>query len=147
MDCGYWFKWPPGKYPYFIKPHGEVVRFYVHNNVPYLNEDNPVDALPADEEEGAIEVLDLLSGDLGPGNVGGPEEPDVPEEAQDPGQKDLKAVALSRDHLLTHIPKNAWCRACQRAKMLAKRARRKANKADRIAEIRAFGDLVTADHL
>eukprot|EP00972_Heterocapsa_arctica_P022849 3362250-Heterocapsa_arctica.AAC.1 len=31
--------------------------------------------------------------------------------------------------------------------MNAKRARRKANKAERMAEIRVFGDVVTADHL
>eukprot|EP00972_Heterocapsa_arctica_P090527 13356831-Heterocapsa_arctica.AAC.1 len=60
MDCGYWFKWPPGKDPYFVKPNGDIVRLYVHNNVPYLNEDNAVTALPADDdEEGAIEVLEL----------------------------------------------------------------------------------------
>ena len=70
-----------------------------------------------------------------------------PGDAPEPSQKDLKAVAASREHLLTRIPKNAWCRACQRAKMNAKRARRRTNKAARMAEIRVFGDLVTADHL
>eukprot|EP00972_Heterocapsa_arctica_P068983 10194281-Heterocapsa_arctica.AAC.1 len=61
--------------------------------------------------------------------------------------KDLKAEALSREHLLTHIPKNVWCKTCARAKMNAKRARRKANKAEHQAEPRVFGDLVTADHM
>jgi hypothetical protein len=77
MDCGYWFKWPPGKDPYFVKPNGDVVRFYVHNNVPYLDEEHFVTALPAgDEEDGAIEVMELHEGDLVPGgnaNVGGSE--------------------------------------------------------------------------
>eukprot|EP00972_Heterocapsa_arctica_P089722 13233785-Heterocapsa_arctica.AAC.1 len=84
MDCGYWFKWPPGKDPYFVKPNGDIVRFYVRNNVPYLDEDNSVTALPTDDEEGAIEVLELQQGDLVLGNVGGLEEPGNPEDAQEP---------------------------------------------------------------
>ncbi len=148
MELGYYFKWPPGKDPYFVKPNGDKVRFYVHGNVPYLDEEHSVPALPAgDEEGGEIEVLQLQSGDLVPGgnvSVGSDVEPgDAPVSVQ----KDLKAIALSREHLLTHLPKNPWCHACQRSKVNAKRARRKANKAARLAEIRVFGDLVTADHL
>eukprot|EP00972_Heterocapsa_arctica_P057594 8496962-Heterocapsa_arctica.AAC.1 len=42
------------------------------------------------------------------------------------------AIALSREHPFTHVPKDD---------------RRKANKADIMAEIRAFGDPVNMDHL
>eukprot|EP00972_Heterocapsa_arctica_P033930 4996015-Heterocapsa_arctica.AAC.1 len=62
MDCLWWFKWPPGKPPYFVKPNGNIVPFYAHNYVPYLNvEHPPVTAAPADEtdaEEGVVEVME-----------------------------------------------------------------------------------------
>eukprot|EP00972_Heterocapsa_arctica_P073342 10831532-Heterocapsa_arctica.AAC.1 len=89
--------------------------------------------------------MDIPREDLVPGNVGGPPQADGnPDEEEPKSDRDLKADALSREHLLTHIPKNVWCKACQRAKMNAKRARRKANKAERMAEIR-FG-MVILDH-
>ena len=102
-------------------------------------------ALPAGGEGGTIEVLELQSGDLVSGgnasvrfDVG-----DAPVSVQ----KDLQAIALSQEHRLTHLLRNPWCRAGQRAQVCAKRAAGKATKATRLAEIRVFGDQVAADHL
>eukprot|EP00972_Heterocapsa_arctica_P009523 1404419-Heterocapsa_arctica.AAC.1 len=64
----------------------------------------------------------------------------LPESKEDPrSDRDLKADALSRDHLLTQLPQNVWRKACQRAKMNAKRARHE--------EVKALSDLFAADHL
>eukprot|EP00972_Heterocapsa_arctica_P024983 3682175-Heterocapsa_arctica.AAC.1 len=38
MECNWWFKWPPGKPPYFTTYNGDIVRYYVHKHVPYLDE-------------------------------------------------------------------------------------------------------------
>ena len=57
----------------------------------------------------------------------------------------LRRDALSAAHLLTHQPKNPYCWACVRAKMMRRYAKRK-----RVAPTRVplkFGDSVTADHL
>eukprot|EP00972_Heterocapsa_arctica_P076508 11285991-Heterocapsa_arctica.AAC.1 len=75
MDCGWRFKWPPGKPPFFVKPNGEFVHFYVHNYVPYLNENAVINSCPAndveaDEEEAAVEGI-IEPDECVPGNVGG----------------------------------------------------------------------------
>ena len=44
------------------------------------------------------------------------------EMALEPGQKRVKEEATSLKHLMTHFPKNPYCKACQRAKMRRKRA-------------------------
>ena len=44
---------------------------------------------------------------------------------------------------MIHIPKNPFCQGCLRAKLNAKRARRRYIK----CEANAFGDIVSADHL
>ncbi len=40
-------------------------------------------------------------------------------------KRGLKVEAISLAHLMTHMPKNRWCSACQVAKMQRKQARRK----------------------
>ena len=55
----------------------------------------------------------------------------------------LREKALSKVHLMTHIPKNPFRQGCLRAKLNAKQARRRHIK----SEANAFGDIVTADHL
>eukprot|EP00972_Heterocapsa_arctica_P108437 15970799-Heterocapsa_arctica.AAC.1 len=73
MECSWWFRWPPGKPLYFTKPNGYIVRFYVHNNVPYLDEES-VTLAPADEIEagdGAEEVSEIPPEDQALGEVGG----------------------------------------------------------------------------
>jgi len=55
--------------------------------------------------------------------------------------------AYSVGHLMTHLPKNPHCAACQRAKMIVKHARRKRRRAEDSEGPQAFGECVTADHL
>jgi hypothetical protein len=59
--------------------------------------------------------------------------------------KNLKAIALSQEHRLTHLLRNPWCRNCHRAE----RATQLAGNATKavLAEIRVFGDLIAAGHL
>jgi hypothetical protein len=63
----------------------------------------------------------------------------------DDGRRDLKSEALSVAHLMTHKPKNRWCIACQKAKMQYRGHRNKGGVLD--ADIKKFGDSITADHL
>ena len=63
----------------------------------------------------------------------------------DDGRRDLKSEALSIAHLMTHKPKNRWCMACQKAKMQHRHRRSKGGVLD--ADIKKFGDSITADHL
>ena len=61
------------------------------------------------------------------------------------GRDDLKREALSIRHQLTHVPKNRYCPACLRAKMVRKHARR--SKSSIAEKLTKFGDLVNADHV
>ena len=62
----------------------------------------------------------------------------------------LKEEAVSRHHLLTHIPRNPYCPSCIWAKTLRKQQRKKRNKAPQklkpYSEPKAFGGLCTMDH-
>jgi len=58
--------------------------------------------------------------------------------------RDLKAEAVSIEHLMTHLPKNPHCTSCQRSKMQRKPCRRGAGLGKRPKN---FGDQVTADHI
>ncbi|MCP4242093.1 MAG: hypothetical protein GY772_16170, partial [bacterium] len=66
-----------------------------------------------------------------------------PEEEEEKKKRDLKVEALSREHLMTHLPKNPWCPACQRAKLQRAPCARQPPS----GEPKAFGDVVTADHI
>ena len=57
----------------------------------------------------------------------------------------LKAEARSKEHLLTHEPKNPWCPTCQRAKMMKKPSLRK-GPPRLLRGHPKFGDEVTMDH-
>ena len=61
------------------------------------------------------------------------------------GPRNLKAEAISLRHLMTHMPKNPWCPACQRAKMQRRSCRRVDGPEEPIPP--EFGIIVTADHL
>ena len=61
------------------------------------------------------------------------------------GRRDLKAEAVSLEHLITHTPFNGRCSSCLRAKMLRKPARRIEH--DPALAPKKFGDLVNADHI
>jgi len=58
------------------------------------------------------------------------------------------AEATSIQHLMTHLPKNPHCKACQRAKMQKKPNRKKGGKKGGIDMAdKPFGTIITADHL
>ncbi len=57
--------------------------------------------------------------------------------------RDLKAIAKSLDHLMTHSEKNPHCPECMRAKM--QKAGAYTNKSGH-PECKKFGDSVTGDH-
>jgi len=61
------------------------------------------------------------------------------------GRNDLKHETLSLHHQLAHMPKNRYCPACLRAKMIRKPARR--SKQPITDKLTKFGDLVNADHV
>ena len=58
---------------------------------------------------------------------------------------DLRAEALSVEHLLTHTPKNPYCPSCIRAKMSRKPARRVRRDPETLPG--KFGELVNIDHI
>ena len=64
-------------------------------------------------------------------------------EVSNSDKRDLKAEALSIEHLTTHLPKNPHCAVCMRAKLENVKSRRKGGVAAR--EFKEFGDHVTAD--
>jgi hypothetical protein len=78
------------------------------------------------------------------------EEEDIPGAAEDleveapAGPRDLFAEAVSLRHLLTHMPKNPHCEACQRAKPQHKPHKRSLGLGPRPEK---FGDEITADHI
>ena len=61
------------------------------------------------------------------------------------GRRDLKAEAISLEHMMTHTPFNGHCPSCVRAKMVRKPARR--IDQDPALAPKKFGDLVNADHI
>ena len=61
------------------------------------------------------------------------------------GKDDLKLEALSVRHQLTHMPKNKYCPACNRAKHVRTPARRQHRTPEELPK--KFGELVNADHV
>ena len=61
-------------------------------------------------------------------------------------RRDIKAKAKSITHLLTHMPMNPYCEACQRAKMQRRPARRH-DPPPESERPKKFGDLVNADYI
>ena len=99
----------------------------------------------AEEAQGADDVVeDILDDD----SVEDPEEVVDPTETTKVAR--LKAEAVSRQHLLTHLPKNPYCPACTWAKTLREQQRKKANKGYNklkpYAEPTKFGGLCTMEH-
>ena len=72
-----------------------------------------------------------------------PEEEPVEEEEGGPGRRDLKALAKSQLHLMTHLPKNPYCQACQMSKMKQAYSKRGAFQ----RELDHFGAIIPCDHL
>ena len=57
----------------------------------------------------------------------------------------LEAEALTPEHMFTHRPNNPYCKICQRAKMLAPRARKRSGSST--IQSKAFGVHITIDHV
>ena len=82
-----------------------------------------------------------------------PNNDDEVEEAAPSREDKLREEAKSLRHQMTHIPKNPYCSACVRAKVVQKQARRKRRNENRKARRgeeedpppTKFGDLITAD--
>jgi hypothetical protein len=161
MEDGFSFHWPAGGNPVFVSPNGTQLVCEVDNFVPYLPErplgepepqpaapspeaappasgDAPVPVVPVPDPVGnGAEAVEDGDGGL---------EPEVPEPDLLPFEgRDLKAEAVSVAHLMTHMPKNPHCHACQTAKIQAKPAPRRTRPDE--ARPKEFGELVTADHL
>ena len=75
-------------------------------------------------------------------------EGDELEEISDEGKAegDLRAEAVSLNHLLTHFPKNKFCHACLRSRVRRKACLNKSVHRDAKCEP-IFGKQVTADHV
>ena len=69
------------------------------------------------------------------------------EEAQESKNERLRREAVSIEHMMTHVPTNPLCRACSRAKTVARPHRVNApfDGYGRLPE--EFGDEVAADYL
>ena len=87
-------------------------------------------------ESGAIDEVQIPSSGSNPAH-------NIHDQSIPEFHKNLKLVALSKDHQMTHLPKNRYCVGCIRTKMNAKPARKRSVK----SEAKKFGDIVTADHL
>ena len=131
---GYTFVWPSGSSPYFLTSRGATIQCEVHGNVPYVRTLRPALAAPASSSSG-------LPRATGPPVAAEVQDDDVASGAE---RRDLKAEAISLQHLLTHKPKNPWCTTCSRAKATRRPCRRKSAFG---APPEHFGDQVTADHV
>ena len=83
-------------------PEGRVIHLSVDGNIPYLIDD-PTEKIVLPAVGGEREV---------PAPTPAPEE--------DAGRRDLKLLANTVPHLLARYPKNPWCDACRRAKLIRK---------------------------
>ena len=64
---------------------------------------------------------------------------------RDRGIAALKAEAKSRQHMLTHIPKNPYCEICAKAKMYKPPGYSKGGSS--MVDAKKFGDHITGDYL
>ena len=71
--------------------------------------------------------------------------PDAPAVVGESRDDRLRREATSTLHLMTHIPKNPFCDACCRAKMVQRHGRRR-HVPDKPENPVHFGELSTADH-
>ena len=144
LEEGYEFEWKPYQQPRFWTPKGDEVPLATRGFVPYIVEclssfyaAPAVDLIPADAQQPAADEAEAVI-----------EAAEEDEEGSAPGRRDLVAEATSIQHLMTHLPKNPHCKACQRAKMQKKPNKKKGGKKGGI-EItdKPFGTIITADHL
>jgi hypothetical protein len=137
IEHGYGFYWPPWEWPTLVCPDGKVVQLEVDQYVPFVTCQNavqPAAAASSGAASGSADPIAVVEAVV-EGNV---------EDVAESSMRDLKAEAVSREHLMTHMPKNKYCPACQRAKMQHKPCRSGSSLGP---APESFGDQVTADHI
>ena len=142
LELGYWFQWLPFEMPRLWKPDGAEIPLVVKGNVPYIAETTKgMLAAPAVGNGVPIPMV--------PQAVREDHDHEEAGEDENPaGRVDRMAEANSLQHLMTHLPKNPHCSACQRAKMQNKPHKNKQGKKDGVAVfVTPFGTHLTADHL
>ena len=125
VEHGYSFIWEANKAPYMRNSDGQLIHLTVDAHIPYLIDDSSEQlVLPAVGVEPVADPAEF------PG--------------EDGSNRDLKAIAQSLQHLLTHFPKNPWCDACRRAKLIHKACPVRDAELPHEAK---FGDYLTVDHM
>jgi hypothetical protein len=159
MEEGYCFVWNAGQAPVLHLPSGKKVNLEVDGYVPYLRSKR-AEACPASSSSSSGDKIPTAPHALQGAEAQAPEqaEPVAAEAAAEPQEEDeggvlgkpsgkpLKEEALSLRHLMTHMPKNPYCEACQRAKAQNKPARA-SHRAERPNAPKNFGEQVSADHI
>ena len=98
--------------------------------------DSAADAGPAASEAAGADPSD-----------GGVAEPTVEEPPLTKAEVDLRKLATSNAHLLTHVPKNPYCEACFRAKARRSPAKRSRGPAPHREHVQKYGDEISIDHI
>ena len=159
QEEGWGFYWPPwSASPIFIDPQGNKHYLVTDGFIPYLRSNIPVVAAAVMMEGGcapgtaAIQATCCAMPEIAaPGKSVNEEsdegEKEEIEEFDHRGmcERDLREEAVSIAHLMTHFPKNPYCKACLRARLRRMANRRRKGPKLNIAP--AFGSCVTLDHV
>ena len=136
-DDGYTFIWNAHCPPLLYRPDKSMVPLRLDQLVPVLEEsaghDVPMCMPAADAQPDAAPIANELQ--------------IVPYVDPRSAEQKLKDEAVSARHMMTHVPKNPFCKVCQRAKMYRQQARRKDPDIKAGEAPKKFGDLIQADHL
>ena len=170
QENGFGFVWLPGQLPFYVRDpsscsltcqeSNKIYASRIAENVPFFRSNfNMIPGLPLVPDEGPeeheVSLEEQILGDQGGHEV----------EAQ--GGQGVEAVdinpiprlperavaaredALSIEHRMTHLPKNALCDVCNRARLYSKRIRshRVADPEEDIEEPEKFGEQVACDHV
>jgi hypothetical protein len=106
MDHGYAFHWEPGCNPILVCPGGDrVLHLDIEHYVPFLVRGTEAQPAMAAAVEGGASSSSGPSGDAAPECALAVEDVVGEVEESDPPGRDLKAEAVSREHLMTHMHK------------------------------------------
>ena len=172
-ELGFGFYWKPfARMPTYVCPKGEFLPVEVEHYIPYLvceSVDCAAGQLVAGQSAGENIVLlgPALSSSstdgpknslppmiVGPcvGSMSEPASPDHPPINSPEGEdllkqrRDLKQIARSKVHLLTHNVANPYCLTCRNAKMIQVPFRIRGGSSMDVLPTK-FGQQLTADHL